>query len=86
MSGDVGVSWGGFQPVLPFDTDDPEFVRGVEVGRLWEMLQHHDGEFVQEFHATNAEMVLRMAEATARDVTAEEMDGDTWMLLKVEAA
>ena len=76
----------GFQPVLAFDTDDPEFARGVEIGRLWEMLRHHDDAFIQEIHATNAEMVLRMGEATGRTLTAEEMDGDVWMLLKVKAA
>lgn len=75
----------GYQPVLAFDTDDPQFARGVEIGRLWEMLRNHDDEFVQEIHATNAEMVLRMADATGRSVEAEEMDGDVWMLLKVES-
>ena len=24
---------------LAFDTDSPEFVRGVEIGRLWEQLK-----------------------------------------------
>lgn len=76
----------GYQPVLAFDTDDPEFARGVEVGRLWEQLRNEPDAFVQEIHATNAEMVLRMGEATGRTVAAEEMDGDVWMLLKVDRA
>lgn len=63
---------------LPFDTDDSEFVRGVEVGRLWEQLRS-DEPVVQEVHASNAEMLLRMAEATGRSLHADELD-DRWLL------
>jgi hypothetical protein len=75
----------GWQPVLAFDNDHSEFVRGFECGRLWEMLKTDYQEFEQHIHATNAEMVLRMAEATERVVAAETLD-ETWMMLKVEAA
>lgn len=28
----------GFEPLLAFDTDDPQFARGFEAGRLWATL------------------------------------------------
>lgn len=65
--------------VLAFDSDDPAFVRGVEIGRLWEMLKPEDGVIEGEIvHTSNAEMVLRMAEATDRPVRSTEL-GDGWL-------
>jgi hypothetical protein len=64
--------------LLPFDTDDPLFTRGVEVGRLWELLK--TGEEVREtVHATNAEMVIRLGEATGRDFETEEPFDGAWL-------
>lgn len=63
--------------LLPFDTDDEQFVRGFEAGRLWEMLKRGEP-FDQAFHASNAEMVLRMAEATEMPHRAEQVGGE-WM-------
>jgi hypothetical protein len=64
---------------LAFDTDDPEFTRGVEIGRLWEQLRAEPDETVeQQVHATNAEMVLRMGEALDRPVRTSDDDGH-WM-------
>lgn len=68
---------GGFDLALPFDTDDPEFVRGVEVGQVWEVLKTGEP-FARTIHATNAEMVLRMAEAMEREVGSEEL-GNGWI-------
>lgn len=73
-----------WNPLLLFDSDNVEFTRGFECGRLWQIFQHYDPEFEQHIHGSNAEMVLRMAEAEGRTVTAEPLDG-TWMLLKVES-
>jgi hypothetical protein len=64
--------------VLAFDTSGSDFVRGVEVGRLWEQLAS-DEPVVQQVHASNAEMLLRMAEATERPLRADILD-DTWLL------
>ena len=75
------MSDAAFGLVLPFDTDDPEFVRGFEAGRLWEQLK--GGEAVdQTIHAANAEMAIRMCEATERRFSAEELD-ETWIELRV---
>jgi hypothetical protein len=60
--------------VLAFDTDAPEFARGVEVGRIWERLSLEPEPLVQTIHASNAEMMLRIAEATGRSVSAEIHD------------
>lgn len=67
--------------VLPFDTDSPEFVRGVEVGRIWEHMKSTDEAFEVTIHLNNSEMVLRMAEASGRTVLSEELD-DIWMTVK----
>lgn len=64
--------------ILAFDTDHPEFVRGAEVGRLWEQLKSNEP-VIQEVHASNAEMLFRMAEATDRPLRADELD-DHWLL------
>lgn len=67
--------------VLPFDTDNPEFVRGVEVGRLWEIMKATPEAFEEMVHLVNAEMVLRIAEAQNRTVESEEHD-EIWMTVK----
>ena len=69
--------------LCPFDTDDPQFVRGFEAGRLWEQLDDPD-ELQQTIHATNAEMAIRMCEAKNRTFHASELD-DRWIELTVEA-
>jgi hypothetical protein len=62
---------------LPFDSDEPEFRRGVEVGILWQRLEH---EFPVRatVHADCAEMVMRIAEARDLPFAAEQVD-DTWL-------
>jgi hypothetical protein len=34
----------GYEVVLAFDTDDPQFVRGFEAGRLWERIKGRSGD------------------------------------------
>jgi hypothetical protein len=68
----------GVSLLMAFDTDDPEFARGFEVGRLWEQLRAApdceplEGELV---HAANAEMLMRLGEATGRQARAVDLDG-----------
>jgi hypothetical protein len=73
----------GHSLVLAFDSSTPAFARGVEVGRLWEQLKS-DEPVRQEVHASNAEMLLRMAEATGRPLKADPLD-DTWLLANFDA-
>lgn len=57
---------------VAFDTGDPEFARGVEVGRLWERLRAEPEPVVEMVHVGNAEMVLRIAEALQRPAVSDE--------------
>lgn len=62
--------------ILAFDTDDERFVLGFECGRAWQLLRQDPDEPVSLMvHGTNAEMLIRMAEALGRDVRTEEMGG-----------
>lgn len=54
-----------WQWVLVFDRDSHDFVMGVEIGRLWEMLKQPES-FEQMIHVENVEMVVRMREAMER--------------------
>lgn len=73
---------GEFSLALAFDRDTPDFAHGVEVGRLWEQLHADPYESVeQEVHAANAEMLMRLAEATGRRFEAEQHD-DVWMTVR----
>jgi hypothetical protein len=76
----------GHSLLLPFDTDDPQFVRGFEAGRLWALLRASPEESVEEYaHASNAEMILRLGEATGREVASDEL-GNDWLFIRFEAA
>jgi hypothetical protein len=68
----------GHACLLPFDTEDAEFARGFEAGRLWALLRTTDDEVVETVHAVNAEMILRLGEATGRHVRAVDLD-DNWI-------
>lgn len=75
----------GYACALAFDTTTADFVRGVEIGRLWETLKHSPGSVEEIVHASNAEMVLRIAEAVGRPARSEELD-ETWLLVTFGAA
>lgn len=75
----------GFTCALQFDTSASEFVRGVEIGRLWEALKLESGPVEEYVHASNAEMILRLSEATGRAVSSEDLD-ETWLRVTFEAA
>lgn len=76
----------GLRLVLPFDTDDPEFRRGVEAGALWAHLEH-EPYVAKTVHADNAEMVMRIAEALNLPFSAEplgaEWDGSEWLAVTI---
>jgi hypothetical protein len=72
--------------LLTFDDETAEFARGFECGRLWALLRDEPDDEVEEYvHAENAEMLLRMAEATGRHVQTEDVD-DAWVLASFSAA
>jgi hypothetical protein len=67
-----------YELVLPFDSDDPEFCRGFEAGRLWERMKIDAADWTEMIHATNTEMVMRMAVLEDREFRAEIVD-DEWI-------
>lgn len=68
--------------LLAFDTDEPEFTRGFELGQLWERL-NRDGFLLQPLaHASNAEMFMRMAEAKGFSFSAEPVN-DEWLSITI---
>lgn len=70
------------KPILAFDTDDPEFTRGFEAGRLWEQVKADAAPFEQTIHASNAEMAMRICEAQERDFRADILD-EHWVEIHV---
>lgn len=73
--------WAEYGLVLRFDSDEPEFTHGFEVGQIWERLTHEPG-FEGPIHAENAEMVMRIAEARGCDFSGEDA-GDGWMHVRL---
>ena len=68
----------GHSLLLAFDTNDPQFARGVELGRLWTLAcEHPERELV--------EMAIRIGEATGREFQAEELGGD-WIEVRFGVA
>lgn len=60
--------------LLPFDTDNPEFVRGFEAGRIWERIKNDRTDWDAMVHGSNAEMIMRMCEVEDRNYRAEIVD------------
>ena len=72
--------------LLRFDTDEAEFARGFECGRLWAVLREDPEAEVSEYtRVGNLEMLLRLAEATGRTVQTEDAD-DAWVLATFTAS
>jgi hypothetical protein len=69
--------------VLRFDSDAPEFTRGFEAGALWSQLQGPEP-IEATVHATNVEMVMRMAEVTGRLARSEDLN-DEWIAVLFDA-
>lgn len=80
MTDEYKKGWG---LVLAFDTDDFEFVRGMEAGIVWGALQKLDATESHEVfvHGYNAEMMVRISEATNRHIETQDTDPD-WMSVK----
>lgn len=64
----------GHSPLLYFTNETPDFSHGFECGRVWGILMSMDDAFDCEIHCSNAEMMLRIAEATGRTLRWEEHD------------
>ncbi len=67
-----------FEMVVAFDRDTPEFARGVEIGMLHQRLASEPTPLHAIVHASNMEMVLRLAETHGVSARAEDGEGD-WL-------
>jgi hypothetical protein len=85
----VSVHDGRYGLVLAFDTDDQEFLRGFEAASVYcdarslaagEQVHEDDkpGMLRATVHATNAEMMLRIAEAHGLHVRSEDI-AEGWL-------
>jgi hypothetical protein len=73
-----------FGPIFEFDTNDPEFGRGAEVGYLHGRLSEIGEVAVEQMmQRANEEMLRRIAEAHGREYTIEVIDKD-WMMVHLE--
>lgn len=74
----------GFVMGHAYDSDDPEFVRGAEVGSLEAKVELLGDVAVREvMRRANMEMVKRIAESAGRAYAVEPID-DTWMEVVIE--
>lgn len=63
--------------ILEFDRQKPAFSFGFECGRIWALLREYPAsEIAETMHNENTEMILRMAEATGRQVVATPISDD----------
>ena len=67
--------------VLAFDSDDPEFTRGFAAGQIWERLEQ-SGYAERLVTTSNAEMVMRIAEAKGLPFSAEDVGYD-WLQVRI---
>ena len=79
-----------FNMLLPFDTEDEQFARGFEAGRVWDLVgvAIANEELPTDpvtVHGSNAEMLLRIAEAHGVRLEAANLD-ETWMEVTFHAA
>ena len=70
--------------LLPFDTDDPQFRRGVEIGVLWANLQH-SGHAKETVHWDTAGMVMRIADEKGLRFSAVPVD-ESWVTVAIGTA
>lgn len=70
--------------VHAYDSDDPEFVRGAEVGALEAKVQLLGDVAIHDvMRRSNSEMVRRIAQGARRDFSISPID-DTWMDVTIE--
>ena len=68
---------GEYELVLKFDSDSPEFARGVEIGVMWATLRENLGPLYFVIHSSNVEMAMRVAERSGRAFEGAEMSQDS---------
>lgn len=70
--------------ILTFDTEHPEFCRGFEAGLMWGRIEFGDEDPIPALVTPkNAEMIMRMAEASNCEFTGEWVNED-WMTVQLK--
>lgn len=83
MSDETRQAW---MPAVEFDSDELDFARGVEVGIVWIVLKGYVATtkpvapVTMTVHASNSEMMLRIAEAFDLEFEGELVDDD-WTVI-----
>lgn len=72
--------------LLKFDSDNAEFARGFEAGFVWSILEDmaDDQEWCHTVHASNAEMMMRMADACMIEFVGKDVS-DEWIHIHFHA-
>lgn len=69
---------GGFELVLPFLTDNPQWCYGFEAGKLYAEMQQGVRKIEGTYHRANDEQLFMMAQRNGYSIDWERLD-DTWM-------
>lgn len=73
-----------YGPLIECDSNDPEFVRGIEIGHLMGKLDTSRDSVEQIMHRSNEEMLRRVANAFGREYMVETLD-DNYMVAKLDS-
>lgn len=74
-----------YELIVAFDSDDQEFTRGFEAGRVYEVLRSRQESSVEfQVHGTNSTMMERIAKTTGYVIDALESEGEDpeWLTLR----
>jgi hypothetical protein len=64
-----------YEKILDYDSDDDEFVRGFEAGRIYDRARHgNESSFDEIVHTGNLAMMGRIADATNRSLRSKFID------------
>jgi hypothetical protein len=69
----------GLALVLEFDTNDPEFARGFEVGLLHGILVGQPETWAGMYHVSNQDMIRRLAEHHEYELRLVPTSDPTWV-------
>lgn len=72
-----------YGPAIEFDSDDPEFVRGAEIGELIAKLSLTREPVEDLLHSSNEEMLRRVAHAFGREYSVEAVD-EGWIYARLD--
>lgn len=68
--------------MVPLDSPDPEFVRGIEVGVMWQAAIYGFDTHMK-IHASNIEMVLRICDAYELIFSAEDTEDPDMIIVSL---